>query len=64
MVGRSGGAQRLTLGNGCVQIGVIVHEFLHAIGFWHEQSRPDRDNHIWIYWQNILGGMTDHITTP
>jgi len=60
MVGPVGGAQRLTLGNGCVQIGVIVHELLHAVGFWHEQSRTDRDNHVTIKWQNIMNGYSSN----
>ena len=33
------GGQRLTLGYGCYSTGTIQHEFLHALGFWHEQSR-------------------------
>ena len=50
-------------GNGCVQIGVIVHEMMYAIGFWHKQSGPDRDDYIWIYWQNIMRGKLTMLVT-
>jgi len=36
--------------------GNIIHEILHALGFWHEHSRPDRDNFIKIEWDNIIEG--------
>ncbi|XP_043234021.1 zinc metalloproteinase nas-13-like [Amphibalanus amphitrite] len=56
-VGRFGGRQELSLGNGCVYRGVVAHELLHAAGFWHEQSRADRDNHVIIHRENIRAGM-------
>ncbi|XP_022251606.1 zinc metalloproteinase nas-13-like [Limulus polyphemus] len=56
-VGRNGGPQLLTLGHGCVYVGVVIHELMHAVGFWHEQSRADRDEYVTILWNNIQEGM-------
>ena len=53
-IGKGGGRQTINMNSvhGC-GIGTIVHEIGHAIGFWHEQSRPDRDNYIQIYLTNV-----------
>ncbi|RZF42636.1 hypothetical protein LSTR_LSTR001431 [Laodelphax striatellus] len=51
--GRQGGGQVLNLSKKCVQHGVVVHEFLHALGFYHQQSASDRDEYIKIHWENI-----------
>jgi len=52
------GAQDLSLQTGgCTIIGTVIHELLHALGFYHEQSRPDRDSYVRILSQNVQNGM-------
>ena len=48
-----GGAQRLSLDTVCLVHGIIMHEFLHALGFQHEHVRADRDDFITVNWNNI-----------
>ncbi|XP_051721879.1 meprin A subunit beta-like isoform X4 [Ctenopharyngodon idella] len=56
-VGRtSSGGQTLSIGDGCGTKAVVEHEFLHALGFWHEQSRYDRDDYVTIKFENIIKG--------
>uniref|UniRef100_F6R0P6 Metalloendopeptidase n=1 Tax=Xenopus tropicalis TaxID=8364 RepID=F6R0P6_XENTR len=53
-IGRTGGAQTLSLmSSGCLAKGIIQHEVDHALGFYHEQSRSDRDTYIDVLWQYI-----------
>ncbi|NXC14741.1 MEP1B protein, partial [Corythaeola cristata] len=54
---RQVGLQQLSIGTNCDRIATIEHEFLHALGFWHEQSRSDRDDYVTIMWDRILTGQ-------
>ncbi len=57
-VGRVGGSQSLDVG-GCGR-GSIPHEILHAAGFYHEQSRLDRDENVTIVWSEISPGQENN----
>uniref|UniRef100_A0AAY4EUP0 Metalloendopeptidase n=1 Tax=Denticeps clupeoides TaxID=299321 RepID=A0AAY4EUP0_9TELE len=57
-IGRLGYGQELSLSrSGCIYYDTVQHELLHALGFNHEQTRSDRDNHIRILYENITPGM-------
>ncbi|UYV68858.1 hypothetical protein LAZ67_6001291 [Cordylochernes scorpioides] len=57
--GRDGGRQIVSLGEGCESFGIILHELNHAVGFEHEHSRSDRDDHIEVLWDSIDEGEKD-----
>ncbi|UJR18588.1 hypothetical protein I4U23_005495 [Adineta vaga] len=49
------GYQELSMNRkSCIGKDIIKHEFLHALGFIHEQSRPDRDAYIKILYENLV----------
>uniref|UniRef100_A0A3Q2P3Z4 Metalloendopeptidase n=1 Tax=Fundulus heteroclitus TaxID=8078 RepID=A0A3Q2P3Z4_FUNHE len=52
--------QNLSIGAGCDTLGIVEHELLHALGFYHEQSRYDRDDYVKIVSANLLPGAENN----
>eukprot|EP00063_Salmo_salar_P082205 XP_014057040.1 PREDICTED: meprin A subunit beta-like [Salmo salar] len=52
--------QVVNIGQNCGIIAIVEHELLHALGFWHEQSRYDRDEYVTIVNENILEGYQNN----
>ncbi len=57
-VGRQGGVQIVNIVSWTARF-IIAHELGHSLGYWHEQSRPDRDDYVQIEWDRIIDGK-DH----
>jgi len=59
-VGRVGGRQDVSIGDNCQFKQVVLHEMLHALGFYHEHSRRDRDSYVTVNYDNIRPGSKDN----
>ncbi|XP_073493259.1 embryonic protein UVS.2-like [Phyllobates terribilis] len=58
-LGRVGGGQTVAVDvAGCMYKGIIQHELNHALGFYHEHMRSDRDSYVTIMYQYISPGDT------
>ena len=51
-IGMRGGEQTLSIAS-FPNFSVIIHELGHVLGFYHEHTRPDRDDYVEIKFENI-----------
>ena len=66
-IGKVGGKQLVRLPDTsvitCRTRGIALHEILHALGVWHEQSRPDRNGYVQVLVDNIQSGKERNFNT-
>lgn len=51
--------QVINLSDAC-SVGNAAHEIIHGLGFYHEQTRNDRDDYVTINFNNIQEGKKLH----
>lgn len=61
-IGRTGSEQTVNINAWNARF-LIVHELGHTLGLRHEQNRPDRDQYVVIYTQNITPGQAGNFIT-
>ncbi|KAL9972724.1 hypothetical protein ACROYT_G019087 [Oculina patagonica] len=49
--------QVVSIGFGCEHEPIVLHELMHTVGFFHTNSRPDRDAYVIVNTQNIRPGL-------
>lgn len=64
VIGMQGAHQTMLLNSMCLDggremQGVATHEFMHALGFVHEQNRTDRDDYIVVHPECIDSSLSD-----
>lgn len=59
-IGRQGGRQIISVGIGCEYVVHVVHEILHTLGMFHEQTRYDRDLYVQVLWWNVQQGAENN----
>jgi len=48
--------QPIQLSDSCNTPGLILHQLMHALGFYHEHTRDDRDKFVKVIYRNVKDG--------
>ena len=48
--------QYINLGRFCLYSRIIIHELIHALGFFHEHNRLDRNDYVFVDFDNVRRG--------
>lgn len=48
--------QPISIGIGCDSTHIVKHEIMHTLGFFHTNSRFDRDSYVIVNTDNIQPG--------
>lgn len=62
-IGKQDGGNTINLASGGFISGTVAHEVMHSLGYFHEQSRTDRDSYVTINWDNIKSGKAHNFYT-
>ena len=53
-LGMQNNGNYIQIGTDQIHKGIILHEIMHTLGYFHEHQRSDRDSYVNIYFDNII----------
>ncbi|KAK0418484.1 hypothetical protein QR680_013583 [Steinernema hermaphroditum] len=55
---------RISIGAHCQEASVIAHEIGHSLGLFHTQVRPDAQDYVQVFWNNIQPDQRFNFRSP